>query len=41
MVKLIRPFGHKTSTRFFPNMEILAKERYDKEDNVFFGCVSP
>lgn len=37
IVKLIRPFGHKTSTRFFPNLEILAKERYGRDDNVFFG----
>lgn len=37
IVRLVRPFGHKVSTRFFPNLEILGKERYGPEDNVFFG----
>ncbi len=37
IVKLIRPFVHKMGTRFFPNLEILAKERYGRDDNVFFG----
>lgn len=37
MVRSERTLDHKTSTRYFPNVEILAKEAYAEDQNVFFG----
>ena len=37
LVKTIRNFDKKVSTRYFPNVEILAKEQYLSDQNVFFG----
>jgi hypothetical protein len=37
MVKSSRPTDQKTSIRYFPNIEILAKEPYQFDQHVFFG----
>ncbi|MBI4962906.1 MAG: hypothetical protein HY913_06505 [Desulfomonile tiedjei] len=37
MVRAIRRLDARVSTRYFPNLEILAKEPYDEDQNVFFG----
>jgi hypothetical protein len=37
MVKSSRPLDLKTSVRYFPNVEILAKEPYQRDQHVFFG----
>lgn len=37
LVKSIRRGDPKTSTRYFPNIEILAKEHYGEERDVYFG----
>jgi hypothetical protein len=37
LVKTFRNNDRKTSTRYFPNVEILAKEQYTPDQNVFFG----
>jgi hypothetical protein len=37
IVKTVRNRDYKTSTRFFPNIEILSRESYDESQNVFFG----
>jgi hypothetical protein len=37
IVKTFRNRDQKTSTRFFPNIEILSRESYDEGQNVFFG----
>lgn len=37
LVKTFRNNDRKTSTRYFPNVEILAKEQYLPDQNVFFG----
>lgn len=38
MVKTIRSLDLKTSTRYFPNVELLSKETYAEDQHVFFGC---
>ncbi|MBI5248347.1 MAG: hypothetical protein HY912_02535 [Desulfomonile tiedjei] len=37
LVKTVRNIDRKASTRYFPNVEILAKEQYLSDQNVFFG----
>lgn len=37
LVKSLRRGDPKTSTRYFPNIEILAKEHYGEERDVYFG----
>jgi len=37
LVRTFRNNDRKTSTRYFPNVEILAKEQYTPDQNVFFG----
>ena len=37
MVRSVRRGDPKMSTRYFPNMEILAKEHYGEERDVYFG----
>ena len=37
MVKTAKPLDPRVSTRYFPNLEILAKEQYQEDQNVFFG----
>lgn len=37
MVKIFRRTDKKQSTRYFPNMEILAKETFSEDQNVFLG----
>ncbi|MFH1113442.1 MAG: hypothetical protein V1792_05930 [Pseudomonadota bacterium] len=37
MVKSTKHLDRRVSTRFFPNLEILAKEHYPEDQEVFFG----
>jgi len=37
MVKTVKRLDPRVSTRYFPNIEILAKEQYHEDQNVFFG----
>jgi len=37
LVKSLKRGDPKTSTRYFPNIEILAKEHYGEERDVYFG----
>jgi len=37
MVKAVKRLDHRTSTRFFPSIEILAKEQYHEDQDVFFS----
>jgi len=37
MVKTMRGLNRRLSTRFFPSVEILAKEQYQPDQEVFFG----
>lgn len=37
MVKTGKRLDPRVSTRYFPNLEILAKEQYHEDQNVFFG----
>ena len=37
MVKTMRSLNRRLSTRFFPSIEILAKEQYQPDQEVFFG----
>lgn len=37
MVKAVKRLDPRVSTRYFPNLEILAKEQYHEDQNVFFG----
>lgn len=40
LVRAVRHLDHKISTRFFPNIELLAREQYQEEQHIYFG-VSP
>lgn len=37
LARTVRHFDKKVSTRYFPNIEILAKEQYQDDQNIFFG----
>jgi hypothetical protein len=37
MVRTVKRLDPRVSTRYFPNLEILAKEHYQEDQNVFFG----
>jgi len=37
IVRTIKHLDRKVSTRYFPNIEILAKEQYLEDQNIFFG----
>ena len=37
IVRAVRHLDHKISTRFFPNIELLAREQYQEEQNIYFG----
>ncbi len=37
MVKIVKNYDHKTSIRYFPNVEILSREEYPADSQVFFG----
>lgn len=37
MVQAVKRLDHRTSTRFFPSIEILAKEQYHQDQDVFFS----
>lgn len=37
IVKTVRGLNHRLSTRFFPSVEILAKEQYQPDQEVLFG----
>lgn len=40
MIRTAKHLDRKTSTRYFPNVEILAKEQYQTDQEVYFG-ISP
>ena len=37
IVRAVRHLDHKVSTRFFPNIELLAREQYQEEQHIYFG----
>lgn len=37
IVRAVRHLDHKISTRFFPNIELLAREQYQEEQHIYFG----
>ncbi len=37
LVRAVRHLDHKVSTRFFPNIELLAREQYQEEQHIYFG----
>jgi hypothetical protein len=37
LVRAVRHLDHKISTRFFPNLELLAREHYQEDQHVYFG----
>jgi hypothetical protein len=37
LVRAVRHLDHKISTRFFPNIELVAREQYQEEQHIYFG----
>jgi hypothetical protein len=37
MVRAIRHLDRKVSTRFFPNLQLLAREQYQEDQHIYFG----